>query len=366
MNDKVEYILQLIQTIFKSEKDKNRIERLHLANSKKYLEYINQRNGLFIFNDNKIQEIEKFLHPEVTNEEINQKANVFSKQQVEFYNLYKQSTNLITSFCDKHYEFCSDPNNDMKDFTWNFNLNEEEFFVQIFKNEYKSNFYNSVVFNSNGLNPNSPLGSSKEFSSESQDELNTFKSIDLDDTNLNSFLSNVNFIEILCQTCDKMKNIPNDQQMNFLKGEFTRINKLLPSNIYIPFVKDSIRNYVICHIPISEMKIFRTKNRAPYMLTIEVIRIDEIVTTLVRNKTVREKFNNHYENSVNLDDEIKKSRSHSMETTVIDMKINPQNLTTKNDSKKESKPKPSPIVKEKKMLEVLQVYLRSIHLINKK
>jgi len=54
------------------------------------------------------------------------------------------------------------------------------------------------------------------------------------------------------------------------------INKNLPSNNYIPFIKDSVRNYVIAHIPVSEARIFRTKNRAPYCITLEIFRIDEL------------------------------------------------------------------------------------------
>ena len=61
-----------------------------------------------------------------------------------------------------------------------------------------------------------------------------------------------------------------------LLTELKKINKILPSNVYIPFVNNSIRNYVIASIPISECHIFKTKTRAPYMIAIECFRLDEL------------------------------------------------------------------------------------------
>lgn len=107
--------------------------------------------------------------------------------------------------------------------------------------------------------------------------LENFEQIDNEDRNLTSFLSNVNFIDKLSNICEIIRIAPADNQLIILQQELNIINKLLPSNIYIPFLSEKIRNYIIVHIPVSETKIFRTKNRAPYMLTIEVIRIDELI-----------------------------------------------------------------------------------------
>jgi phosphatidylinositol 4-kinase len=74
-----------------------------------------------------------------------------------------------------------------------------------------------------------------------------------------------------------MRIAPPENQMEILYKEINSINKLLPSNLYIPFLSNTIRNYIIVHIPVSETRIFRTKNRAPYMLTVELIRIDELI-----------------------------------------------------------------------------------------
>jgi hypothetical protein len=41
-------------------------------------------------------------------------------------------------------------------------------------------------------------------------------------------------------------------------------------------LKDSTRNYLICHLPLEGAKIFRTKTRCPLMLTFEMVRIDQI------------------------------------------------------------------------------------------
>ena len=64
--------------------------------------------------------------------------------------------------------------------------------------------------------------------------------------------------------------------MLFLYEQLLEINKKLPCNVYLPFLAESTRNYLICHIPLDGVKIFRTKTRCPIMLTFEMIRIDEI------------------------------------------------------------------------------------------
>lgn len=111
-------------------------------------------------------------------------------------------------------------------------------------------------------------------------QLETLEQIDEEDYNLTSFLSNINFIDKLSNICELMRIAPPDDQMEILCKEINSINKLLPSNLYIPFLSNTIRNYIIVHIPVSETRIFRTKNRAPYMLTVELIRIDELILYL--------------------------------------------------------------------------------------
>lgn len=124
------------------------------------------------------------------------------------------------------------------------------------------------------------IGIYRRYDSVTNDEnnINTqyVKQIDMDDVNLSSFLSNTNFVDNLCNICDVLSYITISEQPKALLKEIKKINKALPANVYVPFLKESIRNYVIAHIPVSEIKIFRTKNRCPYMITIETFRMEEL------------------------------------------------------------------------------------------
>ena len=108
-------------------------------------------------------------------------------------------------------------------------------------------------------------------------KLENFSELDSEDKNLVSFLSSINFYDHLCNICEIMRISPIESQLKLLQSELCKINMLLPSNIYIPFLSEIVRNYVIVHIPVSEVRIFRTKTRAPYMITIELIRMDELI-----------------------------------------------------------------------------------------
>jgi len=120
----------------------------------------------------------------------------------------------------------------------------------------------------------------KNYERVSNDEFNFstqyIKHIDSQDINLSSFLSNINFVDHLCNICIILESMPLMSQHRTLLNELNKVNKNIPSNTYIPFLRDSIRNYVVCHIPISEAKIYKTKNRSPYMITLECIRLEEI------------------------------------------------------------------------------------------
>ena len=96
------------------------------------------------------------------------------------------------------------------------------------------------------------------------------------DINFISYLSTINFIEHLCDISNELPNYPIEEQMSYLYKKLNEINKILPCNAYLPFLKDSTRNYLICHIPLDGARIFRTRTRCPLMLTFEIVRIDEI------------------------------------------------------------------------------------------
>lgn len=58
-----------------------------------------------------------------------------------------------------------------------------------------------------------------------------------------------------------------------------KVNEGLPANVYIPFVNHSWRNYTVLNICVDESKLFLTKNRAPYMICLEIFRPEEILIT---------------------------------------------------------------------------------------
>ncbi len=287
---RIEYILQLIQTIFKSEKDKSRLERLHIANSKKYIDYLTKYKLLFMYYKNK--------------EEIDE--STLSPIQKEIFTSYTTSHNLINEFCDKHYEYSNDDEMQKEEFKWNFYLHPEEVFINLFKNAINSeNLKNEIYMsssNSNEINIKEVKSISEYETHPDSDQSKPKSEFDV---NLLSFQSSVNFVNLLCTVCENMKDVPNEEQMAFLRKEIMQINKTLPSNVYIPFLKDSARNYIICHVPVTEMKIFRTKNRAPYMLTVEIIRIDEIIDVLLKNEKIKRE-NNRLSNV-----HLKTDKSHS-------------------------------------------------------
>ena len=64
--------------------------------------------------------------------------------------------------------------------------------------------------------------------------------------------------------------------MEFLKEELAKINSQLPAAVYVPFVNEGMRNYAVLHIVAEEARIFRTKERAPLLLCIEVYRPTEV------------------------------------------------------------------------------------------
>jgi hypothetical protein len=75
---------------------------------------------------------------------------------------------------------------------------------------------------------------------------------------------------------DVMKYTTPEEKKMFLKKKLCEINRMLPSQIYIPFVNKSMRNYAVLNICVEEAKIFQTKERAPVLLCIEVYRPIEI------------------------------------------------------------------------------------------
>ena len=69
--------------------------------------------------------------------------------------------------------------------------------------------------------------------------------------------------------------MPFENKMDALKIGLKEINKGLPANVYIPFVTQSIRNHAVLRIFEEESRIFVTRQRAPYMICVELYRPEE-------------------------------------------------------------------------------------------
>ena len=129
--------------------------------------------------------------------------------------------------------------------------------------------------------------------------MNSIKQIDTDDINLTSFLSNINFFDHLTNICERIRFIdsPEMRQSELIK-EITKINENLPYNVYIPFSNKEIRNNLICHISIRDTKVYKTKERAPIILTFECFRLEELcyehnvrIKTLIANEEIKSENN---------------------------------------------------------------------------
>ena len=129
--------------------------------------------------------------------------------------------------------------------------------------------------------------------------MNSIINIDENDINLTSFLSNINFFDHLTNICERIRFIdsPEMRQSELIK-EITKINENLPYNVYIPFSNREIRNNLICHISIKDTKVYKTKERAPIILTFECFRLEELcyehnvkIKTQILNEEIKTETN---------------------------------------------------------------------------
>ena len=153
--------------------------------------------------------------------------------------------------------------------------------------------------------------------------MNSIKQIDTDDINLTSFLSNINFFDHLTNICERIRFIdsPEMRQSELIK-EITKINENLPYNVYIPFSNKEIRNNLICHISIKDTKVYKTKERAPIILTFECFRLEELcyehnvrIKTQILNEEIKAENNQNsllssIESKREIDNQNKKVKYH--------------------------------------------------------
>ena len=307
-------ILKMVNTVFKSpsKKLKNKIDKFYIANSDDFIKYIKNNNLYFLY-DTKL---------------INENNNVFDKinynnltgYQQELYNKYKKSRDIIIDFSNKEYEEMKQLEEDKikgkrksskkelenkieekKSMISNIDINTEvnsisHMNTSILPNslDYKFKSNEFLIDLSNFKLEKEDLTYEEDedfdFDKDQKEEVNkpsdlyndklidNFVNINkgISDINFISYHSTINFIEHLCDISNELPSHPIEEQMIFLYQKLRDINKKLPCNVYLPFLKDSTRNYLICHIPLNGARIFRTKTRCPLMLTFEMVRIDEI------------------------------------------------------------------------------------------
>lgn len=82
--------MHLVQTIFKSEKEKTKIERLHIPNSKKYIMFLQKKDSANLLYSQSLESINE---------------SELNRSQKEIVTAYKGSNNLIKAYSQKHLEY---------------------------------------------------------------------------------------------------------------------------------------------------------------------------------------------------------------------------------------------------------------------
>ena len=293
--------LKNMNTLFLSETKKGRkkLEKFYISNSEKYINYI-KKNKLYFLYDGNITE----------NENIFDKVefNSLNSTQQQIFNKFKNSRELIASFSqDEYNEEKEKEINKLKEQGKFNNITNEDLINTKQVNEEKETIKTDIINKDQKFKPdeffidlsnfklNNPDvtqeaddileveekdedGSQKQsllYDENNSDDFINVEKIDRD-INFISYHSTLNFIDHLCDISNDLPKYTIEEQKLFLFKKINEVNKKLPCNVYLPFLKDSIRNYLICHIPIDGVKIFRTKTRCPIMLTFEMVRIEEI------------------------------------------------------------------------------------------
>ena len=285
-------ILKMINTLFKSEnaEKKTKISKFYVSNAEKFIQYIKENNLYYLYDVKKIVKGIDCLS--------NIEYNDLDGYQQEIYNKFKENREIIEKYSENEYQIAKQKEekriqaklNKHNNINNNINeINTDKETTNEIKKKLKANDFIIDISNFELQNID------YTYEADSDDELNderhyslketVIMSDDMNENNKNSkippdinfisYHSSLNFIEHLCDISNELPKHPIKEQKLFLYAELTKINKKLPCNVYLPFLKDSTRNYIICHIPLEEVKIFRTKTRCPIMLTFEIIRIDE-------------------------------------------------------------------------------------------
>ena len=281
-------ILKMINTLFKSESEENKniINRFYVSNSEPFIKYI-KINDLYFLYDTKNIKNHKIIN---ILEKVNEEKEKLNGNQLDIFNKYNKSKNIIFEYSNKEYKniIFKDKNistNNKKnnnkenniDNNNNINDTDNENDISNLKNIINADDFLISISNFELNNPDYSYEEDDDDYNEDNKEDNKEKIKNpIIDINFASYHSSLNFIDHLCDICNELTKYENDLQRIYLYNKLLEINKKLPCNVYLPFLKESTRNYIICHIPLEGIKIFRTKTRCPIMLTFEMIRIDEV------------------------------------------------------------------------------------------
>ena len=296
-------ILKMINTLFKSENavKKTKIGKFYVSNAEKFIDYIKKNNLYYLYDVKKIQKGIDCLN------EID--YNDLNGYQQELYNKYKDNRDIIAKYSENEYliakakeekrieeKLKKAKNKNEINITRKNDIisrNDSQIQTNEIKKKFKANdfFIDISNFELENIDYTYEADSDDEDDARNysiketiivKDSINEIENSDKRpkipfDINFISYHSSLNFIEHLCDISNELPKHPINEQKLYLYEQLLEINKKLPCNVYLPFLKDSTRNYIICHIPLEEVRIFRTKTRCPIMLTFEIIRIDETI-----------------------------------------------------------------------------------------
>jgi phosphatidylinositol 4-kinase len=82
------------------------------------------------------------------------------------------------------------------------------------------------------------------------------------------FMSTVCFVEELTHISSALVGASDKREL--LTQLLKELNKKLPAAVYLPLSMSSLHDCAVLHIPVHEVKIFVTKERAPFLICIEV------------------------------------------------------------------------------------------------
>ena len=274
---KIEHDLKFLNYIFQSENKENKynLTNLFVAGSQSYIDYLNNNNYLLLYKK-KLELIDK--------------NSLFSKKEINYYNNVINAKKIIDSYselmCNKALGLNKLINNENN--INNINISEKEKKEDEEKPQitFKNFFINNYSFYTESPVDFAPTEDNVEDYVIINTSADILKMNEIDDVNLLSFHSVISFFDDLCKIGRDLKGKDSSEFKEIIVKEITKINKKLPANVYLPFLSDNTRNYIIVHIPVTELKIFKTKERVPFMLVFEMIRLDEILYQIQKENSM--------------------------------------------------------------------------------